>query len=271
MPSVILALVVVIAFALYFLVWAGTNAQLQAVRSGQIPEPRGGTAQLEEALRMLGPDHVQEIGVGVVVGIGRVMLIVFAASHIGTEFGWGTLRTLLAHGAGRGTFLASKAASLGLFAAVLVAVGTLGAIGASYAVVGLGGGSSGAGVDLEAVASIAAKGIYTCLPYMALAVGIAVLARSAGAGIGAGLVVLFAEGIIADILVALNRDYAQIVNWGLARNVTALARATSNVESPSAGISLPDPAQAAITLGAYTAIFMAIAYWRLRTRDVTIG
>jgi ABC-2 type transport system permease protein len=273
MPWIMLALIVVAAFAVYFVIWVSTQAQIEAIRSGQIQPQQGQTVeQLQEALLLVAPGRVPDFGISVVTGLGSVMLIVFAASQVGTEFGWGTFRTLLAHGASRGAFLASKAVSLVLYALVFMIVGTLAAIGASYAVSSVAALPVGSGVDLAEVVRVAAKGGYTFLPYMALALAIAVWSKSAGAGIAAGLVVNFAESIVADILVSLNRDYAQIVNWGLSRNVSALTRtgADTGFESPTA-LTLPDPTRAAIVLGVYCVVFLALAYWRLRSRDVTVG
>ena len=272
MPWIMLALIVVIAFVFYFLIWVSVNAQIQAVNAGTIPAPAGGIGPLEETLREIAPDRVAQFGVSIVGGLGSVMLIVFAASHVGTEFGWGTFRTLLAHGATRSGFLVSKAISLLLYAVVFMIVGTLAAIAASYTVSAVGGISFGSGVDVADVARVAAKTGYTFLPYMALALAIAVWSRSAGAGIAAGLVVYFAEGLVATLLVSLNKDYAQIVNWGLSRNASALTRSGSGpaTQDPTAS-TLPDPVQAAIVLGLYCVIFVALAYWRLRSRDVTVG
>jgi ABC-type transport system involved in multi-copper enzyme maturation permease subunit len=272
MPWIMLALIVVIPFFFYFVIWASVNAQLQAVQNGTLPAPPGGTAQLEETLRQITPDHVADFGVSIVAGLGAVMLIVFAASHVGTEFGWGTFRTLLAHGASRGGFIVSKCVSLLLFGVLFVLLGTLASIGASYAVSAVAGLSTATGVDPTEVARVAAKSGYTFLPYMALALAIAVWAKSAGAGIAVGLVVYFAESVVASILVSLNKEYADIVNWGISRNVSALTRTASGpaAQDPTAS-TLPDPTQAAIVLGAYVLIFVLLSYWRLRARDVTVG
>jgi len=275
MPWIMLALIVMTAFFFYFLIWVSINAQLQAVKTGTIQAPPGGTAQLEQTLRQIAPDRVAQFGVGVIAGLGSVMLIVFAASHVGTEFGWGTFRTLLAHGASRTGFLVSKAVSLVVFAGVFMIVGTIAAIAASYAVSAVAGISVGSGVDLGEVTRVAAKSAYTFLPYMALAVAIAVWSKSAGAGIASGLVVYFAEGIVAGLLVSLNKDYAQIVNWGLSRNASALTRTVSGQGGPATqdptASTLPDPTQAAIVLAVYSVLFFALAFWRLRSRDVTVG
>ena len=272
MPWVLVLLIVIAGAGFYLLVYASAQAQLQAMESGAIPPQPGAEEAMAELLRQLRPDSVPSFGVEIVGGLGSVMLIVFAASHVGTEFVWGTLRTLLAHGAGRATFLGAKLLSIALFAVLFMFLGVVAAIAGSYIVTAIAGGDA-SGLDLGAIANAAARGYYTFLPYMALAALIALWSRSAGAGIAAGLVVLFAEGLVAQLLVSLNRDYANIVNYGLSRNASAITRtatATTPSGDPSA-VALPDPGQAALVLAVYTALFVAVAFWRLRTRDITLG
>lgn len=272
MPWVLLLLIVLVGVGFYVLVYVSAQAQLQAVRSGAIPSQPGAEEAMSEALRELRPDRIQSFGVSIVSGLGSVMLIVFAASHVGSEFGWGTLRTLLAHGAGRATFLGAKLLSIALFAVLFMFVGVVSAIVGSYVASTMAAVDTN-GLDLGAVSNAALRGYYTFLPYMALAALIALWVRSAGAGIAAGLVVYFTEGLVAQVLVSLNRDYANIMNYGLSRNASSLTRlAVTTSVSPDPGfVTLPDQTQAAIVLGIYTALFVGLAYWRLRTRDVTLG
>ena len=272
MPWVLLACIVLAGIGLYLLVYTAAQASLQAEQSGAVTPQPGSAEAMADLLDQMRPARVQGFGVGIVSGIGSVMLIVFAASHVGSEFGWGTLRTLLAHGAGRATFLGAKLLSIAGFGVLFIFVGVVAVIVGSYVATTIAAGDT-TGLDLGAVASAAAKAYYTFLPYMALATFIAVWSRSAGAGIAAGLVVYFTEGLIASLVVQLNREYAAIVNYGLSRNATALTRdpaATGATQDPSA-IALPEPGQAALVLAVYTVVFVALTYWRLRTRDVTLG
>lgn len=272
MPWVLLACILLIGVGFYLLIYLSAQAQTEAARSGAIPPDPAGERAMAELLRQIRPDRIQSFGVEVVSGLGSVMLIVFAASHVGTEFGWGTLRTLLAHGAGRATFLGAKLLSIALFAVLFMFLGVAGAIVGSYVVTTMAGADT-SGIDLGAISGTAAKGYYTFLPYIALTALITLWVRSAGAGIAAGLVLYFAEGLIADILVSINRDYANILNYGLSRNASALMReaaTTSDLPDPGA-LTLPGPGQAALVLAIYTVLFVAIAFWRLRTRDVTLG
>lgn len=276
MPWILLLTIALASFVFYALIYVSVNAQLEAIRSGAIPEPPGGTRTLTETIQELRPAKVPDFGLGIVVGLGSVMLIVLAASHVGAEFGWGTLRTLLAHGAGRGAFLAAKLLSLVLFAAIFTIVGTIAAIGASYLVSSIAGLPLTPGVDLAEVTRRGSRGLFTILPYMALASLIAVWSRSAGAGIAAGLVIFFAEGLVSGLVAALNRDLAKIVDYGLSRNVESVQRAGVPLEGPAAvaaasSAPLPDAGQAALVLTLYTLGFVALAYWRLRSRDVTLS
>ena len=278
MPWVLLLIIAVGAVLVYLLIYTSVNAQLQAIRNGTIPDQPGTRTAIEQTVRQLRPDRVQAFGVSIVNGIGSIMLIVLAASHIGTEFGWGTLRTLLAHGASRSGFFVAKLATLLIFAAVFALVGVVASIAGSYLTAAIGGLETSPGVDLPAVASAAARGVFAFVPYMALAVVFAVWSRSAGAGIAAGLVAYFAESIVAGILVSLNRDFATVVNYGLSRNVASITRVTVGASvgpaeggAGSVASTLPDQGQAALVLVTYTALFLALAWWRLRARDVTVS
>jgi ABC-2 type transport system permease protein len=272
MPWVLLGCIALAGVGLYLLVYTAAQASLQAERSGAVPAQPGTEEAMTDLLRQMRPANVQGFGISLVSGIGSVMLIIFAASQVGTEFGWGTLRTLLAHGAGRATFLGAKLLSIAGFGVLFIFVGVVAAIIGSYLATTIAGGDT-SGLDLGAISTAAARGYYTFLPYMALAALIAVVSRSAGAGIAAGLIVYFTEGLVASLLVQLNREFATIVNYGLSRNASALTRvAVTTSASPETNFAaLPGEGQAAIVLAVYTALFVALAYWRLRTRDITLG
>lgn len=279
MPWVLLLMVVVMSFVLYELIWVTSNAQLQLLRSGSAPvtpnapPPDVQIRGLQDAIQALKPGRLTELGIGFVSGLGEIVVIVFAASHMGTEWAWGTLRTLLASGAGRMSFLVSKYATLVAYAVVYMTVGVIAALAASF-LVSAQAGLDTSGLDLGLVASAAGRGVYGFLPYMGLASLIALWFRSAGGGIAAGLVINFTESIAAGLLISLNRDLAWIANLGISRNVQSIARVGVTVQTgggPAAGAPLPDQGQAAIVLAAWTLVFVILAVWRLRTRDITLA
>lgn len=273
MPWIMLLAVVVLAFVLYFVIYASVQVQIQALQNGAPSTTNGPPqteAQLREELQMLRPSQVMSFGISLVSGSGNVLLILLTASVFGNEFNWGTLRVILALGAGRERFLGAKYVVLLLYATVLTVVGVLAALLGSEIV------SSIASLDRSVPADFATqlalnsgRTVFAFLPYIALAALIAVWAKSGGAGIGIGLVVYFAEGIVMSLLVAFNKDYATIANYGLSRNVAAI----QSLSRPQAGgfivDSLPDPGHAAIVLLVYTLVFVGLAIWVFRTRDVT--
>jgi ABC-type transport system involved in multi-copper enzyme maturation permease subunit len=278
MPWVLLLMVIALSFVLYELIWVTSNAQLQALRAGTVtpnpnaPPPDVQIRSLESAIQSLKPARLTDLGMGLVTGLGSILMIVFAASHIGTEWAWGTLRTLLASGASRMGFLVTKYVTLVAYAVVYMAVGIAAALAASFAVASQAGLDTG-GIDAGLIASAAGRGIYGFLPYMALASLIALWFRSAGGGIAAGLVINFTESIAGGLLISLNRDLAWIANLGISRNVQSIARATatSDTGGPAPSVSLPDQTQAALVLALWTLIFVTLAVWRLRTRDITLA
>jgi ABC-2 type transport system permease protein len=276
MPWILLVSVALLAFALYFIIYGSVQAQIQALQSGTPVTgngPQQTEAQLRESFETLRPSQVASFGLGVVGGLGSVLLIVLTASVFGNEFNWGTLRVVLALGAGRERFLGAKYVALLLYATVLTIIGALAALAGSEVV------SSIASLDRTLPADFAldlaanvGRTIFTFLPYVALAALIAVWSKSGGAGIGIGLVVYFAEGIVMTLLVAFNKDYATIANFGLSRNVEAITRLAgtpSSAGAAQAAATFPDPGRAALVLAAYTLVFVGVAMWRFRTRDVT--
>src|SRR5688572_11072772 len=106
MPYVMLAFIIVAPIAIYVLVYVTIQAQLTAIANGTLPAEPGQEQALTQTLRALRPDQLQSFGLSIVGGVANLMLIIFAASQVGTEYNWGTLRTLLAHGASRDGFLA---------------------------------------------------------------------------------------------------------------------------------------------------------------------
>lgn len=272
MPYLMLAFIIVAPIAIYVFVYVALQAQLTAIANGTLPAEPGQEQALTQTLHALRPDQVQSFGLSIVGVLANLMLIAFAASQVGTEFNWGTLRTLLAHGTSRGGFLAAKLVSIALFAVLLLAVGIAAAIAGSFIVSSISR-SDMSGLDLAALLSLAARGYYAYLPVMALAALLALWWRSAGAGIAGGLILTFMESTIAGILVQIDRNFANIVNYGISRNAQAITQVPDAPGSPPdpTAVALPDTGQAAVVLAVYMILFIALAYWRLRTRDLTLG
>ena len=277
MTWILLLSVLVLAFVVYFIIFASVQAQIQALQNGTSASTNGPPqteGQLRQQLQALRPSQVMSFGLGIVSGFGSVLLIVLTASVFGNEFNWGTLRVILALGAGRERFLAAKYIALVLYATILTIVGALAALAGSEIVSSIGSLDRTLPDDfvVQLIVNIG-RTVFTFLPYIALAAFIAVWSKSAGAGIAIGLVTYFAEGIVTSLLVAFNKDYATIAIFGVSRNVSAITRLSGSTGGggPAGPSTLPDPGQAAVVLLAYTVLFVGVALWRFRSRDVTSG
>jgi ABC-type transport system involved in multi-copper enzyme maturation permease subunit len=82
------------------------------------------------------------------------------------------------------------------------------------------------------------------------------------------------ESLVTQLLVQFNKDFVTIANYGIARNVQSLTRTPGAVRAgadPTGLATLPDQTQAFVVLTIWIAAFVAIAMWRLRTRDITLS
>jgi ABC-2 type transport system permease protein len=263
MPRILLAILVTVIVALYLLFWT-------VVKTGA--ETNADIANLRQNLRLAA---VRDTGLSLVFQVGAVDAIILTASLIGTEFGWGTIRLLLPRARGREALLAAKGVTALLFVVATVLLGTAVAFGASAVVTALAGLPSDLGPDGTARTVLAiVRTAYVLLPYTALALMVTTWTRSVAAGIGIGLSVLFLEGLILAILGAAGGAFERVPGALISRNVATLQHANcAGLSACFSGGDGPYPPQwrAALVLGVYSVVFIAIAFQRFRARDVTTG
>jgi ABC-type transport system involved in multi-copper enzyme maturation permease subunit len=278
MMFILLLFVALTPVLVYAVIYTSTQAQLEAMRSGQFqPQPGQTPALIEEQVKRLldslRPDRAPQFALGMTAFVGTVLATVLAGSVTGNEYGWATIRTVLAHGGRRGAFLCAKFATLILASAGIVTVGFAATFVGAYAV------SIPAGLDLSLSDDIAGRtlgymlrGLYVSLPYMAFALLVATLARSAAGGIAFGLVLLFGESLLSQLAISLNRDLRPLFDAGVSRNVTAVTR--SGFDSQGLPAPPPHPGElpvAVAILALYVIAFVALAVHRLSKRDVTLA
>ncbi len=139
-----------------------------------------------------------QITLSLVISIGGLLAVTYAAAIAGSEWSWGTLKSAVARGEGRATYLlllfaaVTVATWVGLVAAFVVGVAVT-ALGAVVIDVGLGGMG-----DIDALLALperfARAGLAMAMN-ASLGFAIATLTRSQLAGIGVGIGLFFAEGI----------------------------------------------------------------------------
>ena len=212
--------------------------------------------------------------IGVAHSIGVLLVMVLGASALGTEYGWGTLRTALIGGTGRWQFLGAKALSLVLFSiagllvvSVTVVVSSL--IAASLTL-GDGGGLADGG-QWSTVAVMLGKAVYGLVPFAVLALFLTVLTSSSSMGIAASLAYYFAETLVVQTLGRQFDWFDSVTDFLIGPNTAAWMTETGVVTTEGGLFSVGDPPgtlHAFLVVTAYMVIAGVAALWLFQRRDV---
>lgn len=220
-----------------------------------------------EKLSALQLGTIHNNGLGVVGIIGSIVVAVFAASLIGSEYGWNTLRPALARARTRSAFLTAKWLTVAIYVIGLAVVGVVATIVAAITaslVAGAGfDGSLATALDAIMISGRFAAGL---LPTAALAMSIALVARSNAAGIAIGITVSFVEPLVFLLLGGLSDVFATIQKAGIDWNARRLFTFGGD---PT--ISSGDAWTSAGVLALWVALFVAVSYRVFARRDITSG
>ena len=204
---------------------------------------------------------------------GAIMLAILAASAIGSEYGWGTLRPLLATGMPRAQFLAAKLAALALIAFGFLALALLMCIALAIPIALLHDRPAFAvTVDLAwllDLAAIVGRTYLTMLIPMMIAFLVGLVGRSQAAGIGAALGLLIGEQVVTALLLTTGLDWAE---WLVRRLPDQNSQFLISVYNEFGPIIPPPDAigewQAIITLIIYGIACVAVAFLFFGRRDI---
>ena len=197
------------------------------------------------------------------IAVGPLLIMILAASLLGMEYGWGTLRTALAGGIGRWQFLSAKMlVLLRLCSDALIVISVL-AVASSLTAALIPPGETGGLADSGRwtdVVIIFFKALYGFLPFIALSVLATVLTSSRGAGIALSVGYFMVESIAAPLL-QLNDTLTEATGFLLIQSFRSwtdapIARETS------------DALQSFIVILAYTVLFVAATSWIFKRRDI---
>jgi len=216
------------------------------------------------------PDQFVNNVMGAGFPLGAAMALVLGALVAGSEYSWGTLKTVFTQRPGRLATLAGRVVVFQAWMAIMTLI--IFAVGAGYSVVI-------ASVQGHAIAWPAAldiiKGMGAIWLVLAvngsLGIALGVLFRQSAAALGVGLIyVTVLQIIVVRFIVSFNGGtYKWITDWFDGQNATALL---NSFTSPAFGHATP-PAigadQAVLTLVSYLAFFVIASAALLRQRDVT--
>jgi len=230
---------------------------------------RGGDRAIV-SIATLYPDQFVNNVMGAAFPIGAAVAIVVGALFAGSEYGWGTVKTMFTQGPGRLTVWAGRVVVFGVWMLIMTVV-LFGIGAASSVVVALFQGHAITGP----AATDLAKGMGAIwLVFMvngSIGLALGVLIRQSAAALGIGLTYVLAVEIIAVRIINLinNGQFKNVTEQFVNQNATAL---TQSFTSPAfATISPPaiTADHAVLVLAAWGIGLTIVAAGLLRLRDVT--
>jgi ABC-type transport system involved in multi-copper enzyme maturation permease subunit len=273
------------------------NAEVGAPLSAFSECPRGATncpqisdAQLEQVkeqrLAAIRETVTFPSSLGLVGGytgfVGALLIAILAGTLIGSEYGLGTLRLSLTRGLGRVQVLAGQViaiAALALVASVgMLLVGVLVGVTIGPAI-----GGTIPNVTAEGARELIVYGLALSLQlfvYALIALGFATLGRSAAAGIGGAIGLLFLEFVATNIVFPIvgalvagdwGERITHIPDWFPANNIGALTAHAGEapISLTQVSSSTLDLTHAALVVAVYVVVLIGGSYALFRLRDVT--
>jgi ABC-2 type transport system permease protein len=205
---------------------------------------------------------------------GGVLALQLGALAVGSDYGWGTLKTLFTQRPGRARIFAAKAVALGASLVPFVVV-VFGVGAAASSVIAL---REGVDIDWPSASLLIralAAGWLILAVWAALGVALAVLSRGTSLAIGIGILyALVIEGLLSalagqvGVLDSLIEAFLRTNGYSLAAALGVAPGDVSDAGPGSFGGPFVDAAQASIALGGYLVAFLAASAWLFRRRDV---
>ncbi|MDQ6900062.1 MAG: ABC transporter permease subunit [Candidatus Dormibacteraeota bacterium] len=256
-------LITLLVLLLYVVGWLSTRSLSGSVNLGP-----GVTKS--DLLRTYYPPNFHRQLLSLSSSLGEVMALLLGVLAVGSEYGWGTLKTMLTQGPGRFSALAGKLAVIAILLVVYVLVSTAAAAATSAAL----GAADGAALQWPHPIDIAKALLASWLMLAwgaAFGVLLSILFRQSALAIGLGLAyILVIEALIFSLLRQTHSsllDNLQKVFPG--PNATALTRSFGE---PLHFANQPQPLvsgeQAALVLGAFVAGAILLSALLLRRQDV---
>jgi ABC-2 type transport system permease protein len=199
---------------------------------------------------------------------GGALILVLGALCWGSEYSWGTLKTMLSHRPGRLTFYAAQVLTLVTAVAALVIV----AFGLCSLASILVARSAGAALDLPSASAIAqamAAGWLILMMWSLLGVCLAIVFRGMALPIGLGLVWILAIENLIRFTAPLIDAVGQAEKYMPGADAGSLVAALGGAASTSTGVAaVVGGVQALTSVAIYALLFAAVGAVTLKRRDV---
>lgn len=214
-------------------------------------------------------------------GMATILALILVGAAVGSEFSWGTVRTMAINARGRSYILGAKLLAfleislvwiaLGVILATLLSLALTPGLDRPIQVHAISAGDVGRFILMFARTELA------ILPYAAIAFLLALVGRSPAAGIGGGLAAYLIEPIAVSLLGNIS-SLKDLLKFSIAKSVTGvMSFAGSNAgvqigNGPQAhAADLLSPVPAALIVIAYVAIFLSVSFYLFSRRDITVG
>jgi ABC-2 type transport system permease protein len=205
--------------------------------------------------------------------LGGVFALIVGVLVQGSEYGWGTMKTLYTQRAGRMTMLFGKLAALGVLVLFMVA-GLFAVDAASSTVIALVDGKAISFPGVDAIAKALIGGFLMFGFWAVFGFTLATVFRQSAMAIGLGL----AYALVIELLVfSLLRGFGakivpQIEQWFPIANTGYLAGSFGSIKFKGITATpapFADATHAVLILVLYLVAFTAISAWLSRKRDIT--
>ncbi|MHC4278075.1 MAG: ABC transporter permease subunit [Planctomycetota bacterium] len=270
MTRVLLFVLVGIVILLYLLLLAVSKVAI----------PAHGPEEIGEIQNLLGLPLAIPFALSILSSFGSVLAVILMASSVGNEYNWRTIRTVLICSESRFKLLGAKLISVGILVLIGLVIGVAIGFIMSLITTTIGGYS----FDFSFATSGYLWGqffqfwrtFFVLIPYVLLGFLFAIVGRSAMPGIALGIGILFLESIITTFMSLAGGWIAKVPDYLLAANVRAITSMAGLPEGFGAGmgvgdtsIQLPGVIHAFTTLAIYSLLFIVVAFYLFRKRDVT--
>jgi ABC-2 type transport system permease protein len=272
MTRVLLIVLVGITVVLYLL--------LLAISKVTIPTqaPPGAGQGIGAIKNLLGLPLALPFALSILSSFGSVLVVILIASSMGNEYNWHTIRTMLISSESRLKLLGAKLISAGTLILVGMVVGLATGFIMSLITTAIGGYafdfSFATGGYLWDQFLQFWRTAYVIMPYALLGFLFAIVGRSAMPGIALGIGLFFLESIVTTFMALAGGWIAKIPDYLLIANVRAINALSNLPRGIGTGFGgganqLPGVAHAFITLAIYSLVFIVIAFYLFRKRDLT--
>lgn len=271
MTRVLLYVLIGIIIILYLLLLAVSNVTIPA-HEGRV---------IGEIQNLLGLPVAIPFALSILSSFGSVLSVILLASSMGNEYNWRTIRTVLICSESRFKLLGAKLISAGILVFIGLLIGVAAGFIMSLITTAIGGYAFNfdfaTGSYLWDQFLQFCRTFYVLIPYVMLGFLFSIVGRSAMPGIALGIGIFFLESIITTFMVLAGGWIAKIPAYLLyfnVRSITSMAGLPGEFSAGMAfgngGIQLPSPTHAFIALAIYSVVFLVLAFYLFRRRDVTV-